>query len=276
MLPQLALTVVFFLWPAADAIRSSLFLDDPFGLHARFVGLENFASLLADPIYAEAVGRTALFVAAVTLLSMAAGLVLAVIADRVARGSALYRTLLTWPYAVAPAMAGVVWLFMMHPQIGLVGRRLNRLGLDWDFRLNGGQAMLLVILAAAWRQVSYNFLFYLAGLQSVPRSVVEAARIDGAGEVRLLRFVLLPLLAPTSLFLAVVNVVYAAFETFATIAALTDGGPGRATETLVFKVYRDGIVNLDIGSSSAQSVILMAAVILVTAVQFRLVGRRSA
>ncbi len=275
VLPQLALTAAFFLWPAADAIRSSLFLDDPFGLHARFVGLENFATLLADPTYAEAAARTALFVAAVTGLSMAGGLVLAVLADRVARGAALYRTLLTWPYAVAPAMAGVVWLFLMHPQIGLIGRTLNRTGLDWDFRLNGGQAMLLVIVAAAWRQVSYNFLFYLAGLQSIPRPVLEAARIDGAGEVRLLRAVTLPLLAPTSVFLAVVNVVYAAFETFAMIAALTDGGPGRATETLVFKVYRDGIVNLDIGASSAQSVILMAGVIAVTAVQFRVVGRRA-
>jgi sn-glycerol 3-phosphate transport system permease protein len=274
MLPQLALTAIFFVWPAADAIRSSLFLDDPFGLNPRFVGLENFAAVLASPLYAEAAARTALFVAAVTGLSMTAGFGFAVLADRVGRGGGLYRALLTWPYAVAPAMAGVAWLFLMHPQIGLAGRWLNRIGLGWDYGLNGGQAMLLVILAASWRQVAYNFLFYLAGLQSIPRPVLEAARIDGAGEARLLRAVVLPLLAPTTLFLAVANVVYAAFDTFATVAALTDGGPGRATETLVFKVYRDGVVNLDIGASSAQSVILMLGVTAVTAVQFRLLGGR--
>jgi sn-glycerol 3-phosphate transport system permease protein len=276
VLPQLLLTVFFFLWPAGQAIWSSMTRTDPFGLHTAFVGLENFSDLFSDPLYIDSIGRTLVFCAAVAALSMGVALVLAVCADRELRGRDLYRILLIWPYAIAPAVAAVLWLLLLHPQIGLVGRWLNRMGVAWDYKLNGTQAMLMVIVASAWKQVSYNFIFFLAGLQSIPRSVVEAARMDGAKGFFRFRTVILPLLMPTVFFLLVVNLVYAAFDTFGTIQALTQGGPGKATETLVVKVYRDGIVNLDIGSSSAQSVVLMAGVIVLTALQFRFLGRRSA
>lgn len=276
VLPQLLLTVVFFLWPAGQAIWSSMTRADPFGLRAEFVGLENFADLFSDPLYVDSIGRTLVFCAAVAALSMGVALVLAVCADRELRARGLYRILLIWPYAIAPAVAAVLWLLLLHPQIGLIGRWLNRLGIHWDYKLNGAQAMLVVIVASAWKQVSYNFIFFLAGLQSIPRSVVEAARMDGAKGFFRFRTVILPLLMPTVFFLLVVNLVYAAFDTFGTIQALTQGGPGKATETLVVKVYRDGIVNLDIGSSSAQSVVLMAGIIVLTALQFRFLGRRSA
>ncbi len=274
--PQLLLTAVFFLWPAGQAIWFSAQRQDAFGLRTTFVGLENFSELFSDPLYVDSIGRTALFCAAVTALAMGVALGLAVFADREIRGRAIYRTLLIWPYAIAPAVAAVLWILLLHPQIGLIGRRLNQVGIPWDYKLAGGQAMSVVILASAWKQVSYNFIFFLAGLQSIPRSVVEAARIDGAGGWRRFRTITLPLLLPTMFFLLVVNLVYAAFETFGTIAALTGGGPGKATETLIVKVYRDGVVNLDLGSSSAQSVVLMLAVILLTAAQFRFLGRRRA
>jgi len=273
--PQLLLTVFFFLWPAGQAIWSSLTQQDPFGLRSRFVGLENFAALFTDPLYIESIWRTILFMAAVSALSMGVALVLAVFADHAIRGSRAYRTLLIWPYAIAPALAAVLWILLLQPQIGLLGVRLNRMGIAWDYHLNGAQAMLVVILACAWKQVSYNFIFFLAGLQSIPRAVVEAARMDGAKGWRRFRTITFPLLAPTTFFLLVVNLVYAAFDTFGTIEALTHGGPGKATETLVIKVYRDGIVNLDIGSSSAQSVVLMIGVIALTAIQFRFLGRRA-
>jgi sn-glycerol 3-phosphate transport system permease protein len=272
--PQFILTVFFFLWPAGQAIWSSMTRQDPFGLHTTFVGLDNFADLFSDPLYRDSIGRTVVFMAAVSLLSMAVALLLAVFADREIRGRGVYRTLLIWPYAIAPAMAAVLWLLLLQPQIGLLGVWLNRHGIDWDYHLNGGQAMLVVILASAWKQVSYNFIFFLAGLQSIPRSVTEAARMDGARGWRRFRTMTFPLLAPTTFFLIVVNMVYAAFDTFGTVQALTQGGPGKATETLVIKVYRDGVVNLDIGSSSAQSVVLMLGVVALTAVQFRFMGRQ--
>ena len=274
--PQLALTAVFFLWPAGEAIWFSLQRQDAFGLRAEFVGLENYADLFSDPLYRDSIGRTMLFCAAVAGLAMLVALGLAVFADREIRGRALYRSLLIWPYAVAPAVAAVLWILVLHPQIGVVGHWLNEHGLTWDYKLRDGQAMLVVILASAWKQVSYDFIFFLAGLQSIPRAVVEAARIDGAPPWHRFRTITLPLLMPTIFFLLVVNLVYAAFETFGTIQALTGGGPGKATETLIVKVYRDGVVNLDLGSSSAQSAVLMAAVILLTALQFRFVGRRNA
>ncbi len=274
--PQLALTAVFFLWPAGQAIWFSTQRQDAFGIRTEFVGLENFTELFADPLYVQSMGRTLFFCAAVAVLSMAAALFHAVFADREIRGRAVYRTLLIWPYAVAPAIAAVLWILLLHPQIGLLGRLLNRAGIQWDYKLNDTQAMAMVVLASAWKQVSYNFIFFLAGLQSIPRAIVEAARIDGARGWHRFRTITLPLLAPTVFFLVVVNVVYAAFETFSTILALTGGGPGKATETLIVKVYRDGVINLDLGSSSAQSVILMVAVIVLTAVQFRFMGRRSA
>jgi sn-glycerol 3-phosphate transport system permease protein len=275
VLPQLALTFVFFLWPAWEAVMSSLTRQDAFGISTQFVGLENFTDLFADPLYRAAIVRTGVFCAGVAVLSMGVALVLAVFADREIRGRGIYRTLLIWPYAIAPAIAAVLWILMMHPQIGLVGKLLNAAGLNWDYKINGTQAMGMVILASAWKQVSYNFIFFVAGLQSIPRSVTEAARMDGARGWRRFRTITWPLLAPTTFFLLVVNLVYAAFDTFGTIKALTDGGPGQATETLVVKVYRDGVVNLDIGSSSAQSVVLMLAVIVLTSLQFRFLGRRS-
>ena len=276
VLPQLLLTVFFFLWPAGEAIFYSLERQDAFGLRTVFTGLDNFADLFADPLYLQSVARTAVFAAAVCVLSMAAALLLAVFADQEIRGRAVYRTLLIWPYAVAPAVAAVLWILMFHPQIGLLSRPLHAAGIAWDYHVNGAQAMLMVVLASAWKQVSYNFIFFLAGLQSIPRAVLEAARMDGARGWRRFRTIVVPLLAPTSFFLLVVNIVYAAFDTFPTVLALTGGGPGKDTETLVVKVYRDGVVNLDLGSSSAQSVVLMAGVVLLTAVQFRFLGRRRA
>ncbi len=273
--PQLALTAIFFLWPAGQALWFSTQRQDAFGLRTQFVGLDNFADLATDPLYRDTILRTALFCALVAALAMATALLFAVFADREIRFRTLYRTLLVWPYAVAPAVAAVLWLLLLHPQIGLLGAWLNRHGIVWDYKLRDGQALAVVVLASAWKQVSYNVIFFLAGLQSIPRAIVEAARIDGASALHRFRTITLPLLAPTILFLLVVNLVYAAFDTFGTIQALTAGGPGQATQTLIVKVYRDGIVNLDLGSSSAQSVILMAAVILLTALQFRFLGRRN-
>jgi len=272
--PQFLLTLVFFLWPACQAVWSSLTRQDPFGLHSQFAGLDNFVDLFTDPLYRDSIYRTAVFMVAVSVLSMSLALLLAVFADREIEGRGIYRTLLIWPYAIAPAMAAVLWVLLLQPQIGVMGVWLNRHGIAWDYHLNDAQAMLIVVLASAWKQVSYNFIFFLAGLQSVPRSVLEAARMDGAHGWHRFRTMTFPLLAPTTFFLIVVNLVYAAFDTFGTIQALTHGGPGKATETLMVKVYRDGVVNLDIGSSAAQSVILMFGVIGLTALQFRFIGRR--
>jgi sn-glycerol 3-phosphate transport system permease protein len=275
VLPQLLLTAVFFLWPAGQAIWSSLTRADPFGLRSQFVGLDNFTDLFTDPLYVDSISRTVVFCACVAVLSMGVALGLAVCADREIRGRGFYRIMLIWPYAVAPAVAAVLWILLLHPQIGLIGRWLNRNGIAWDYKLNDLQAMGVVIGASAWKQVSYNFIFFLAGLQSIPRAVIEAARMDGARGFFRFRTVVLPLLMPTVFFLIVVNLVYAAFDTFGTIQALTQGGPGKATETLVVKVYRDGVVNLDVGGSSAQSVVLMLGVILLTALQFRFLNKRS-
>lgn len=272
--PQFFLTLVFFLWPAVQAIWSSVIRQDPFGLHRQFSGLDNFVYLFTDPLYVDSIGRTAFFMVAVSALSMSLALLLAVFADREIKGRAAYRTLLIWPYAIAPAMAAVLWVLLLQPRIGIAGVWLNQHGIAWDYHLNDTQAMLVIVLACAWKQISYNFIFFLAGLQSVPRAVLEAARMDGAHGWHRFRTITFPLLAPTTFFLLVVNLVYAAFDTFGTIQALTHGGPGKATETLVVKVYRDGIVNLDIGSSAAQSVVLMAGVIALTALQFRFLGRR--
>jgi len=274
VMPQLLLTIFFFLWPAAEALWSSLTTTDPFGQGWVFVGLDNFKELFGDPLYMQTILRTVAFCAVVSALAMSVALLLAVFADREIRGRAIYRTLLIWPYAVAPAMAAVLWLFLLHPQFGLLGRWLNRHGIDWDYHVNGGQAFALVALASAWKQVSYDFIFFLAGLQSIPRAVVEAARMDGARGWYRFRTITFPLLAPTTFFLLVVNLVYAAFDTFGTIWALTQGGPGKDTETLVIKVYRDGMVNQDIGGSAAQSVVLMLGVIALTALQFRFLGRQ--
>jgi sn-glycerol 3-phosphate transport system permease protein len=272
--PQLAVTLVFFFWPAAQAVWQSVERQDPFGLSTVFVGIDNFAALFADPDYLASFSITAFFSFAVALLALAPGLLLAVMADRVVRGAAFYKTVLLLPYAIAPAIAGVLWMFLFNPSIGVVAAALRDLGIDWNYLLDGDQAMLLVILAAAWKQISYNFLFFLAGLQSIPASLIEASAIDGASPRRRFWTIVFPLLAPTSFFLLVVNIVYAFFDTFGVIHNVTQGGPAKATEILVYKVWYDGIVGLDLGGSAAQSVVLMAIVIGLTAIQFRFIERR--
>jgi sn-glycerol 3-phosphate transport system permease protein len=272
--PQVAITLVFFYWPASQALYQSLLRQDPFGLRTRFVGLANFEAVLSDPAYLNAIKVTAIFSVSTALLAMTLALLLATSAEKVLRGKAFYRTLLIWPYAVAPAVAGMLWLFMFNPAMGTFAYMLRRNGVDWDPLLNGDQAMVLVVVAAAWKQISYNFLFFVAALQSIPKSLIEAAAIDGAGSTKRFWTIVFPLIAPTTFFLLVVNTVYAFFDTFGIIDAVTAGGPARATETLVYKVYIDGFVNLDLGSSAAQSVILMAIVIALTAVQFRYVEKR--
>jgi sn-glycerol 3-phosphate transport system permease protein len=273
--PQILVTLVFFIWPAGRAVYQSVLLEDPFGLSTEFVGTANFEALLGDPLYLHAIWVTLVFSGSVTALALGVALLLAVMADRAIRGATTYRTLLIWPYAVAPAVAGVLWLFMFNPTIGVVAYALRAwLGYDWNYLLNGNQAMFLVVVAAAWKQVSYNFLFFLAGLQAIPKSLIEAAAIDGAGPAKRFWTIMLPLLGPTAFFLIVVNIVYAFFDTFGIIHAVTGGGPARATEILVFKVFRDGFIGLDLGGSAAQSVILMLIVGALTIVQFRYIERR--
>lgn len=272
--PQLLVTAVFFYWPAVQAFRQSFLIEDPFGLSSEFVWLENYTALLSDPSYYRTLGTTLVFAAAVTFLALTVSLLLAAMADRQIRGALAYRTLLIWPYAVAPAVAGVLWVFMLDPSLGILARGLRALGLDWNPRLNGTHALVMVVLASAWKQVAYNFLFFLAGLQAIPRSVIEAAAIDGARAWRRFWTIVLPLLSPTTFFLVVVNIVYAFFETFGTIDTMTGGGPAKATETLVYKVYSDGRVGNDLGGSAAQSVILMLIVIGLTVAQFRFVERK--
>jgi sn-glycerol 3-phosphate transport system permease protein len=272
--PQIVITVIFFFWPALQALRQAVFREDPFGLRSRFVGFDNFEHILNDPFYLESLGTTAIFSIAVTVLSLSLSLMLAVQADRVVRGATTYKTLLIWPYAVAPAVAGVLWLFLFNPTIGIVSYALRKSGIDWNPQLYGGDAMLLVIIASAWKQISYCFLFFLAGLQSIPRSVIEAASIDGAGPARRFWTIIFPLLSPTTFYLVVVNVVYAFFDTFGVIHAVTKGGPAKATEILVYKVFNDGFIGLDLGGSAAQSVILMIIVISLTVVQFKFIERR--
>ncbi len=274
VLPQLVVTAVFFFYPAGQAVWQSLFIPDPFGLSMQFVGLGNFEYLLGDPYYRAAFVTTAVFSILVTVVSMGVALVLAVLADRLIKGSGAYRTLLIWPYAVAPAVAGVLWLFMFNTRVGVVAWYLGRLGYDWNHVLNGAEAMGLVVVASAWGRISYNFLFFLAGLQSVPRSVIEAAAIDGAHFWTRFRTIVWPLLSPTTFFLLVVNIVYAFFETFGVIHTITGGGPQQSTTILVYKVFADGFVGQDLGSSAAQSVILLVIVGLLTVIQFKFVERR--
>jgi sn-glycerol 3-phosphate transport system permease protein len=273
--PQLAITLVFFFWPASQAIWFSFQLQDAFGLQTRFVGLQNFITLFSDPHYLYSFRITALFSLLVAGLGLAISLLLAVMADRVLRGVFAYRTLLIWPYAVAPAVAGVLYAFLFAPSIGIVTYVLRGwLGVNWNWVLNGEQAMLLVVIAAIWNHISYNFVFFLAGLQSIPRSLIEAAAIDGAGPGRRFWTIVFPLLSPTAFFLLVVNMVYAFFNTFGIIDATTQGGPANATQILVYKVYHDGVKAADLGGSSAQSVVLMAIVIALTVIQFRYIERR--
>jgi sn-glycerol 3-phosphate transport system permease protein len=272
--PQLAVTAIFFLWPAAQAGWQSFLRQDAFGFSTTFVGLANYTALFADPLYLASFRATLVFSVAVTALSMGVALILAVAVDRLIRAGTAYTTMIVWPYAVAPAVAGVLWWFMFNPTIGILAYTLRTFGYDWNHQLNAGNAMTLIVIAAAWKQVSYNFLFFVAGLQSIPASLREAAAIDGAGPVKRFFTITLPLLAPTTFFLLVVNIVYAMFDTFPVIDATTEGGPAQATSILVYKVYKDGFIGLDLGSSAAQSVILMAIVIALTIIQFRYVERR--
>lgn len=272
--PQLAITLIFFYWPAAQAFRQSVLREDAFGLKTTFVGLANFRKVLSDPNYLNSVRVTVVFSVLVAFCAMAIALFLAVQAEKIIRGKGFYRTLMIWPYAVAPAIAGMLWLFLFNPSIGSLAYMLRSLGIQWDPLLNGPQAMVLVVAAAAWKQISYNFLFFVAGLQAIPKTLIEAAAIDGAGETKRFWTIVFPLLAPTTFFLLVINTTYAFFDTFGIIHAVTGGGPGKATETLVYKVYNDGFVNLILGDSAAQSVILMVIVIALTAFQFRFVERK--
>lgn len=269
LLPQLAITIVFFFWPASQAIYQSLLRQDPFGLRTQFVYLQNFQSVLSDPLYIEAFQVTAIFSISVTLFVMTLALLFAVMADRQIRGAQAYKTLLLWPYALAPAVAAVLWVFIFHPSIGILGKALNSWGIKWDYQLNGVQALVLIVVASSWKQIAHNFLFFLAGLQSVPPAIIEAALIDGASAWTLFRRILFPLISPTTFYLLTINMVFAFFDTFGVIHALTHGGPGRSTTTLMYKVYMDGYVNLNLGTSAAQSVILMLIVSVLVLIQFR-------
>ena len=274
VLPQLAITIVFFLWPASQALYQSVLIEDAFGLSTKFVWADNFIELFGDEHYIGSFARTFGFSFAVAALAMGSALLLAVMADRIIKGAVVYKTLLIWPYAVAPAIAGVLWYFMFNPSIGINAYFLQALGYDWNHQLKGIDALILVTIAATWKQIAYNFLFFLAGLQAIPRSLIEAAAIDGARPFKRFWTIIFPLLSPTTFFLLVVNVVYAFFDTFGTIHATTNGGPAGATTVLVYKVFNDGFIGLNLGSSAAQSVILMIIVVGLTVVQFRYIERR--
>ncbi|MCX5591814.1 sn-glycerol-3-phosphate ABC transporter permease UgpA [Alcaligenes endophyticus] len=272
--PQLLVTLVFFFWPAAQGIWQAFHLEDPFGLSSQFVGLDNFRELFAQSSYLESFKTTALFSVLVAVSGLSVALLLAVMANRVVRGALLYRGLLIWPYAVATAVAGVLWLFLFSPSVGIIAVYLFKWGIAWNPRLNSNDAMFLVVLASVWKQISYNFLFFLAGLQAIPRSLIEAAAIDGASPLRRFWSIVFPLLSPTTFFLFVVNIIYAFFDTFAIIDTVTRGGPGESTAILVYRVFTTGFVNLDLGSSAAQSVILMLLVGILTVIQFRYIDRK--
>lgn len=272
--PQVLVISVFFFWPAGQALLQSLQQQDAFGMSTEFVGLDNFRNLFGDESYLASFKITALFSLLVAVCGLAVALLLAVMADRVIKGAMVYKTLLIWPYAVAPAVAGVLWLFMFAPSIGVVSYTLQAMGLDWNHLLNSKHALTLIVVAAVWKQISYNFLFFLAGLQSIPKSLIEAAAIDGAGPARRFWTIVFPLLSPTTFFLLVINVVYAFFDTFAIVDATTHGGPGKDTAILVYKVYYDGFKALDLGGSAAQSVVLMVVVVALTVLQFRFVEKK--
>ena len=272
--PQMAVILVFFFWPAGQALLQSLQQQDPFGTSIEFVGFDNFRQLFDDASYVESFKTTALFSVLVAGIGISLSLALAVFADRIVRGGTFYKTMLILPYAVAPAVAAVLWVFMFSPSLGVVAYALGKVGIDWNHLLNSGHAMTLIVMASVWKQISYNFLFFLAGLQSIPKSLIEAAAIDGARPWRRFWTVQFPLLSPTTFFLLVINVVYAFFDTFAIVDAATQGGPGKDTAILVYKVYYDGFKAMDLGGSAAQSVVLMAIVVLLTVIQFRYVEKK--
>jgi sn-glycerol 3-phosphate transport system permease protein len=272
--PQIVITLVFFFWPSGQAIWQSVISEDAFGGNTQFIWFDNFIHLLSDPNYHASARLTLVFSFLVASLGLAISLLLAVMADRIIRGASLYKNILVWPYAVAPAVVGVLFGFLFNPSVGVVAWALAAIGLEFNYVINGNQALVLVVIAAVWGQVSYNFLFFLAGLQSIPKSLIEAAAIDGAGPGRRFWDIVFPLLSPTGFFLLVINIIYAFFGTFGIIGSLTQGGPGQATNILIWKVYNDGFRGQDLGGSSAQSVILMIVVIALTFVQFRFIERR--
>jgi sn-glycerol 3-phosphate transport system permease protein len=274
MAPQVLVIALFFFWPAVQALLQSVQQSDAFGTSVEWVGLENFRNLWNDETYLASFITTSIFSTAVAVAGISLSLLLAVFADRIVKGALIYKTLLIWPYAVAPAVAGVLWLFMFAPSVGVVSYWLRAFGVDWNHLLNGTHAMTLVVMAAVWKQISYNFLFFLAGLQSIPKSLIEAAAIDGARPWHRFWTIVFPLLSPTTFFLLVINIVYAFFDTFAIIDAATQGGPGKDTAILVYKVYYDGFKAMDLGGSAAQSVVLMVIVVILTVVQFRFVEKK--
>jgi len=275
VLPQMAIVFVFFFWPAAQAVWQSFFVQDPFGFSLIFVGLENYGALLKDATYWDSFTVSGVFSVSVAFSAMSIALFLAIQANKKIRLANFYKTMLIWPYAVATMVAGVLWLFMFNPNVGVIAWFIkHRLGAEWNHLLNSSQALLLVTIAASWKQIAYNFVFFLAGLQSVPATLVEAAAIDGAGPSKRFWKIIFPLLSPTTFYLLVMNLVYAFFETFPIIHQVTAGGPGQSTSILVYKVWRDGVVNLDLGSSAAQSVVLMILVIGLTVLQFRFIERK--
>lgn len=273
--PQILVTVAFFYWPAAQGLMQSLMLSDPFGMHNTFVWFDNFIALFKDPLYLRSVLTTLLFSAATAFVSISLGLFIATMANRALRVKALIRTLLIWPYAVAPAISGILWLFLLHPSYGVVALTIKRwFGVDWNPVLRAGDALTMVVMASAWKEISYNFVFFMAGMQSIPKSLIEAAAMDGASPFRRFWSITMPLLTPTLFFVTVMNIIYAFFETFGVIHTVTQGGPGGSTNILVYKVYQDGFIGLNLGSSAAQSIVLMSLIILITVLQFKYVERK--
>jgi len=275
ILPQFLITATFFYWPALQGLAQSVMRSDPFGHHSTFIWLENFTALFTDPLYLKSIGTTLFFSASVATVSISVGLFIATMANRALKAKALIRTMLVWPYAVAPAISGILWLFLLHPSYGVVAIAIKRwLGIDWNPVLDGKDALFMVVMASAWKQISYNFIFFMAGLQAIPGSLIEAAAMDGASPFRRFWKITLPLLSPTLFFVTVMNIIYSFFETFGVIHMMTQGGPGGATNILVYKVYQDGFIGLDLGSSAAQSIVLMSLIIVITLLQFKYVERK--
>ena len=275
ILPQFLITATFFYWPALQGLAQSLMRSDPFGQHSTFIWLENFTALFTDPLYLKSIGRTLFFSASVATVSISVGLFIATMANRALKAKALIRTMLVWPYAVAPAISGILWLFLLHPSYGVVAIAIKRwFGIDWNPVLDGKDALFMVVMASAWKQISYNFIFFIAGMQAIPGSLIEAAAMDGASPFRRFWKITLPLLSPTLFFVTVMNIIYSFFETFGVIHMMTQGGPGGGTNILVYKVYQDGFIGLDLGSSAAQSIVLMSLIIVITLLQFKYVERK--
>ncbi|PIE60923.1 MAG: glycerol-3-phosphate transporter permease [Desulfobacterales bacterium] len=275
ILPQILVTVTFFYWPAIQGVMQSFLLSDPFGRKSSFVWFYNYIELFTDPLYLKSIGITFIFSIATAAVSISLGLFIAAMANRALKAKALVRTMLIWPYAVAPAISGIMWLFLLHPSYGIVAIAIKKgLGIDWNPVLYGTDAMIMIVMASAWKEVSYNFVFFVAGMQAIPKSLIEAAAIDGAGPFRRFWTITLPLLSPTFFFLTVMNIIYSFFETFGIIHTVTQGGPGGSTNILVYKVYQDGFVGLNLGASSAQSVVLMFLIIMITFLQFKFVEKK--